>query len=133
MIIAKDAPFYYTPDLKVCSVRDGSCEVRYRISQTIEGDENDIMVLLDMTQSAVSVLRGGSTECVPAPLIWPIIVGIILSIVVVGIVAVLLWRCCSYLGEYLEYQQWKKSVLDQSARVSQQISNMFFVQLNFNT
>lgn len=107
----------YTVDLKVCSVREGSCEVRYRISDSIEGDENNIMVLLDMSQSALSVLRGGSADCVPAPLIWPIIVGIILGIVVVGIVALLLWRCCSYLGEYLEYRQWKNSVLDQSSRV----------------
>ncbi len=70
-----------------------------------------------MGQSALSVLLGGSADCNPAPLIWPIFVGIILGIVVVGILAVVLWRCCTYLGEYLEYRQWMKSVEDQSARV----------------
>ncbi len=104
-------------DLKVCSVREGSCEVRYRISEAIEGDESDIFVVLDMGQPALSVLLGGSADCNPAPLIWPIFVGIILGIVVVGILAVVLWRCCTYLGEYLEYRQWMKSVEDQSARV----------------
>ncbi|XP_064385860.1 integrin beta-1-like isoform X2 [Halichondria panicea] len=114
-------------DLKVCSVREGSCEVRYRISEAIEGDESDIFVVLDMGQSALSVLLGGSADCNPAPLIWPIFVGIILGIVVVGILAVVLWRCCTYLGEYLEYRQWMKSVEDQSARTG---DNPLFVDPN---
>ena len=70
-----------------------------------------------MSQSSLGVLQGGSADCNPAPLIWPIFVGIFLGIVVIGILAVLLWRCCTYLGEYLEYQQWEKSVQDDSARV----------------
>ena len=108
-------------ELKVCSIREGSCEVRYRISKAIEGDEDNVYIALDMSQSSLGVLRGGSSECNPAPLIWPIFVGIFLGIVVIGILAVFLWRCCTYLGEYLEYQQWAKSVQDDSARVSVQL------------
>jgi len=86
----------------------------------VKGDENGIYALLDMGQSSLGILLTGSADCNPAPLIWPIFVGIILGIVLVGILAILLWRCCTYLGEYLEYREWEKSVTE-SARVSQSL------------
>ena len=90
--------FFFVSELKVCSFRDGSCEVRYTIGTDVRGNEDTIHVLMDETQPSVVMLRGGSSDCNPPQQIWPIFVGIILAIIVVGLLAVVLWRCCTYLA-----------------------------------
>jgi hypothetical protein len=85
-------------DFKVCSFREGSCEVRYTIGTDLRGDEDMFHVVMDEGQSSVSMLRQGDSNCIPRQEIWPIFVGIILGIIVVGLLAVILWRCCTYIG-----------------------------------
>ncbi len=42
-------------------------------------------------------------DCSPELLIWPIPVGIILGIILVGIIAIVVWRCISYCGVRLPW------------------------------
>ena len=88
----------FLSDFKVCSFREGSCEVRYTIGVDLTGDEDMFHVVMDEGQSSVSTLRRGNSNCIPRQEIWPIFVGIILGIIVVGLLAVILWRCCTYIG-----------------------------------
>ena len=83
---------------KVCSFREGSCEVHYTVSTDLSGDEDTFHIVMDEGQSSVSILRQGNSNCIPRQEIWPIFVGIILGIIVVGLLAVILWRCCTYIG-----------------------------------
>lgn len=85
-------------EFKICSFREESCEVRYTIGTNVQGSEDIIHIVMDETQPSVVMLRSGSSDCNPQEQIWPIFVGIILGIVVVGLIAVILWRCCTYLG-----------------------------------
>ena len=55
-------------------------------------------IVMDESQPSVAMLRRGNSNCVPRQEIWPIFVGIILGIIVVGLLAVILWRCCTYIG-----------------------------------
>ena len=87
-----------TTDMKVCSLREDSCEVRYLLSTNIVGDEDFIQVYLDRTQRSLVTLGEGSTDCNPSTPIWPIFVGIILGTIVVGVLVIVLWRCFTYLG-----------------------------------
>ena len=84
--------------MKVCSVREGSCEVLYYLSTSIHGNEPHIPIFMDLTQSSLETLGMGSTSCNPPVVIWPIFVGIILGTIFVGILVLVLWRCCTYLG-----------------------------------
>lgn len=100
--------FSLSSDFKVCSFHEGSCEVRYTIGTDLRGDEDTFHVVMDDGQSSVSTLRQGNSDCIPRQEIWPIFVGIILGIIVVGLLAVILWRCCTYIGVSLHGFLWKK-------------------------
>ena len=84
--------------MKLCSLREGSCEVRYYLGSNVRGDENMIQIFLDSTQDSLVTLGEGSNQCNPPTPIWPIFVGIILGTIVVGILVIVLWRCGTYLG-----------------------------------
>ena len=90
--------------LKVCSFRVGTCEVRYSISTDVEGTEDAIYVVMDTSQQSIRTLQRGSMNCDTTTPIWPIFVGIILAIIVVGVLALLLWRCCTYIGVSLNFK-----------------------------
>lgn len=103
-IVQIKCTFYYVSlmsfyaGMKICSLRSGSCEVRYFLDRRLLGDESDIMVMLDDTQPSLVTLREGSTNCNPGTPIWPIFVGIILGTILVGVIVLVLWRCCTYVG-----------------------------------
>lgn len=105
-----------TADMKVCSLREGSCEVRYFLGSNVQGNEDGIQIFLDSAQRSLDTLGEGSSSCNPSIIIWPIFVGIILGTIFVGILVIVLWRCFTYLGEYLEYQQWSKSIKNDTER-----------------
>ncbi len=84
--------------MKICSLREGSCEVRYYLSTDVQGDEEAIQIFMDPTQSSLVTLGEGSSSCNPPTPIWPIFVGIILGTIFIGILVIILWRCFTYLG-----------------------------------
>ena len=82
----------------MCSLREGSCEVRYFLSTNIRGSEEHIQVFMDSSQGSLGTLREGSNDCSSSTPVWPIIVGTIVGIIIVGLLVLVLWRCCTYLG-----------------------------------
>ena len=84
--------------MKVCSIREGSCEVRYLLNRRIRGDESSITTFVDNSQSSIEVLARGSTQCQSSVVIWAIFVGIIVGTIILGIVIIVIWRLCTYLG-----------------------------------
>lgn len=84
--------------MKVCSLREGSCEVRYFLGTDIQGDEDMIQIFLEPSQGSLNTLGEGSSSCNPSTPIWPIFVGIILGTIFVGVLVIILWRCFTYLG-----------------------------------
>ena len=106
-----------------CSITSQSCEVIYELDRYATGLEANIYVVLDTTQKNYATLHGNG-DCNPSQVIWPIPVGIVLGIIVVGIIALILWKACSKLGEFLEYKQWEKSLMEETNRSG---SNPLFV------
>eukprot|EP00731_Ephydatia_muelleri_P018141 Em0011g181a len=100
-----------------------SCEVIYELDRYVTGLEGNVYVVLDTTQKNYATLRGNG-DCNPSQVIWPIPVGIVLGIIVVGVIALILWKACSQLGEFLEYKQWEKSLREETNRSG---SNPLFV------
>ncbi len=84
--------------MKICSLREGSCEVRYFLGVDVQGNEETIQIFRDPSQSSLVTLGEGSNRCNPPTQIWPIFVGIILGTIFVGILVIILWRCFTYLG-----------------------------------
>ena len=84
--------------MKICSLREGSCEVLYYLGTDIEGNEESIQIFMDPAQPSLVTLGEGSSSCNPSTPIWPIFVGIILGTIFVGILVIILWRCFTYLG-----------------------------------
>lgn len=109
-------PDCVNPVFKSCSLNENGCEVRYSVSRLLTGNEPEVYVVINLNQSTIATLRNDPNQCSSQVLVWPIVVGIILGIVLVGIIVVIVWRCLTYLGEYLEYKQWEKSVKDETSR-----------------
>jgi hypothetical protein len=103
-------------NFKTCSVIEAGCEVRFHVDRLVTGDEDQIVVYFDRNQSNARTLRDNPDECSPQLLIWPIPVGIILGVLLIGLITIIVWRGLTYVGEYLEYRQWLKSYRGETSR-----------------
>ena len=90
--------FLSVAGMKICSLRQESCEVRYFLNTKIQGNESNIKVFLDYNQPSLVTLREGSSNCNRGIELWPIFLGIILGTIVVGMLVFMVWRCCTYFG-----------------------------------
>lgn len=122
-----DVPGSNNTDLRNCSLVESGCEVRYRINPLVQGTEDGLFVFIDTSQTGYVTVTTNPSDCSSDQPIWPIPVGIILGIIIVGIILIALWRGLTYLGEYLEYQQWQKSVQEETSKRG---SNPLFVDPN---
>lgn len=119
-----EVPNYQKISFKNCSLALDGCEVLFQMDDLVLGTEDVVYAVLSPDQSDYDKLRNDPGSCGAGLLIWPIPVGIVLGIILVGIVAIVVWKLLSLANEYLEYRQWMKSVREETSRSG---SNPLFV------
>nr|WEL12717.1 integrin beta 1A [Halisarca dujardinii] len=97
---------YPTKLLRRCQVDYETCQLRFYLDSLIQGTEADtiVAVYVDTTSSAYLNIR--SDACGVQEEVWPIVVGIVLGIIVLGLLALIIWRAAVYWMDYMEYRRF---------------------------
>lgn len=98
--------------LRSCVASLDTCRVTYQIDSLKFGTEYGLFIHIDMNSSSYNNIKEDS--CSSSTPVWPWIVGIVVGIILVGVLALVMWKCIIYWKDYFEYRGFLK--MQQSRR-----------------
>jgi hypothetical protein len=97
---------YPSKDLRRCQVEYQTCQLPFYLDSLLLGSETDMVIRVFVDTSSATYARIQSNDCGETEEVWPIVVGIVLGIIVLGLLALIIWRAAVYWMDYMEYRRF---------------------------